>query len=169
MKLIDILRQELPKRGGWPKGVNRISSHADGKVFFDGNLAPRGFSLPRADDEWNYLKHPFGYTNEVTREEYEATDWDGKGLPPVGTECEYSLRYNQVDSFGSAWKKCSIRYVSFRTVVIQTHDDELSGHPSAFEFRPIRTEAERAIDEMVRLSGVSTGAAKILYDAGYRK
>ncbi|WP_446908463.1 hypothetical protein [Klebsiella pneumoniae] len=33
----------------------------------------------------------------------------------------------------------------------------------------LRTEAERAIDEMVRLSGVSIGAAKILYDAGYRK
>ncbi|WPJ49122.1 hypothetical protein RCIP0068_00004 [Klebsiella phage RCIP0068] len=29
--------------------------------------------------------------------------------------------------------------------------------------------AERAIDEMVQLSGVSIGAAKILYDAGYRK
>lgn len=26
-----------------------------------------------------------------------------------------------------------------------------------------------SLDEMVRLSGVSTGAAKILYDAGYRK
>ena len=36
-------------------------------------------------------------------------------------------------------------------------------------FRPLRPEAERAIDEMVRLSGVSIGAAKILYDAGYRK
>lgn len=36
-------------------------------------------------------------------------------------------------------------------------------------FRPLRTEAERAIEEMVRLSGVSIGAAKILYDAGYRK
>lgn len=35
--------------------------------------------------------------------------------------------------------------------------------------RPLRTEAERAIDEMVQLSGVSIGAAKILYDAGYRK
>ena len=35
--------------------------------------------------------------------------------------------------------------------------------------RPLHTEAERAIDEMVRLSGVSIGAAKILYDAGYRK
>lgn len=29
--------------------------------------------------------------------------------------------------------------------------------------------AERDIDEMVQLSGVSIGAAKILYDAGYRK
>ena len=46
---------------------------------------------------------------------------------------------------------------------------EIVGHPVSFQSRPLRTEAQRAIDEMVQLSGVSTGAAKILYDAGYRK
>ena len=48
-------------------------------------------------------------------------------------------------------------------------DGEFIAHPLGCNFRPLRTEAERAIDEMVRLSGVSIGAAKILYDAGYRK
>ena len=97
----------------------------------------------------------------VTREQY---DWDGTGLPPVGCECE-SKQFAQID-----WHK-------FRVVAIE------NGHVFGFwndkvgvcldsnhwEFRPLRTEAERAIDEMVRLSGVSIGAAKILYDAGYRK
>lgn len=49
-------------------------------------------------------------------------------------------------------------------IVIENYGDD--ARP---KFRPLRTEAERTIDEMVRLSGVSIGAAKILYDAGYRK
>jgi hypothetical protein len=93
-----------------------------------------------------------------------ALVWSGEGLPPVGCECE-SKQFAQID-----WH-------NFRVVAVE------NGHVFGFwndkvgvcldsthwEFRPIRTEAERAIDEMVRLSGVSIGAAKILYDAGYRK
>lgn len=30
MKLIDLLVQELPKRGGWPDGVTRIVQDFDG-------------------------------------------------------------------------------------------------------------------------------------------
>nr|DAE41571.1 MAG TPA: hypothetical protein [Caudoviricetes sp.] len=161
MKLIDILRQELPKRGGWPEGANRISSHADGKVFFDGKFAPLGFSLPRADDGWHASKHPYNYTNAVTREEYEASGWDGKGLPPVGTKCECQFRDD--------WTACKILFAGAQIFVAEIDGDEYPFMPDHTAFRPIRTEAERAIDEMVRLSGVSTGAAKILYDAGYRK
>ena len=101
--------------------------------------------------------------------QYEVTGWDGTVWLSVGGEFECSRPPVEADSFGSAWERCVIRYISFHTVVIQTHNGELSGHPSKFNFRPLRTEAERAIDEMVQLSGVSTGAAKILYDAGYRK
>jgi len=35
MKLIDILVQELPKRGGWPEGAEIISMHADGVVYIN--------------------------------------------------------------------------------------------------------------------------------------
>jgi hypothetical protein len=92
MKLIDILVEELPKRGGWPEGVCEISTHASGRVFFDGRFAPRGFSLPMASDAWNKYKHPHSYTNAVTREQYEAalaaknegwSEWGG-GECPVG-------------------------------------------------------------------------------------
>lgn len=60
------------------------------------------------------------------------------GLPPVGVECE-CMKHTR--NTRNNWGKGTVKH----------------------------TEAERAIDEMVRLSGVSTGAAKILYDAGYRK
>ena len=269
MTLLELLRQELPKRGGWPEGVREISTHASGRVFFDGRCAPQGFTLPKASDAWNKHEHPYTYTNAVTRGQYEAalaaskepltgtgvdgwidwpggecpvekgtlvdvryrngeenhhvgagisfdrtgsnpdnnakdwnndgssldiisyrlhqpqqteqpevseedlnecigqapvTEWNGEGLPQVGCECE-SKQFAQID-----WHK-------FRVVAIE------NGHVFGFwndkvgvcldsnhwEFRPLRTEAERAIDEMVRLSGVSIGAAKILYDTGYRK
>lgn len=170
MTLLELLRQELPKRDGWPEGVREISTHASGRVFFDGRLAPQGFTLPNASDAWNEHEHPYTYTNAVTREQYEATGWDGTGLPPVGVECEYSL------NGGKTWWKCKIDYmVGTQGVVMLCNTFEgvqyvhFSSYGNALKFRPLRTEAERAIDEMVRLSGVSIGAAKILYDAGYRK
>nr|DAE85942.1 MAG TPA: hypothetical protein [Caudoviricetes sp.] len=89
MKLIDILVEELPKRGGWPEGVCEISTHASGRTFFDGRFAPRGFSLPMASDAWNKYKHPHSYTNAVTREQYEAAlaaskRCDHKWIPSEG-------------------------------------------------------------------------------------
>lgn len=164
MTLLELLRQELPKRGGWPEGVREISTHASGRVFFDGRFAPQEFILPKASDAWNKYKHPRSYTNAVTREQYEAMGWDGTGLPPVGCTCESSWA-------GDEWQLCEILFASNQFVVVKLKE---SGMEDAYSigdvtFRPLRTEAERAIDEMVRLSGVSIGAAKILYDAGYRK
>lgn len=89
MKLIDILVEELPKRGGWPEGVSKISSTSCGRVFFDGQ-SPHGFTLPVASDAWDSHKHPFSYTNAVTREQYEAAlaakndgwiEWGGGECP----------------------------------------------------------------------------------------
>lgn len=162
MTLLELLRQELPKRGGWPEGVREISTHASGRVFFDGRFAPQGFTLPMASDAWNKHKHSHNYTNAVTREQYEATGWDGAGLPPVGCECERSW-------CGDKWLPCKILFISDETVVVKLATRESAYRWCEVSFRPLLTEAERAIDEMVQLSGVSTVAAKILYDAGYRK
>lgn len=162
MTLLELLRQELPKRGGWPEGVSKISSTSCGSVFFDCQSS-HGFTLPVASDAWDSHKHPFSYTNAVTREQYEATGWDGTGLPPVGVECEVS-----VDG-GRSW--CTYKAINekngARLIEIGNFTEEFQSNN--WMFRPLRTEVERAIDEMVQLSGVSIGAAKILYDAGYRK
>lgn len=91
--------------------------------------------------------------------------WDGTGLPPVGCECEI---YNRGE-----WFAVKLKFIGDKWIVAEVLEN---GHEDCYElvqdssrFRPLRTEAQRAIDEMVQLSGVSTGAAKILYDAGYRK
>lgn len=119
MTLLELLRQELPKRGGWPEGVVCFVRDIDGFV-----AGYKHKPTPSYSDIWDSgtCSNDSGWWSEalardsetaiVTREQYEAND-------------------------------CN--------------------------FRPLRTEAERAIDEIIKLSGVSIGAAKILYDAGYRK
>ena len=158
MTLLEILRQELPKRGGWPEGVREIYQDWDFTLTFDG-IADR---MKLDELAINHRKNAESKKPEciVTREQYEATGWDGTGLPPVGTVCEVK---RAVD-----WVECKILFISSVHVVLMA-DEECSWNTVACQFRPIRTKAERAIDEMVRLSGVSIGAAKILYDAGYRK
>ncbi|QIC52795.1 hypothetical protein AXX01_00059 [Acinetobacter phage LAPP1] len=162
MTLLELLRQELPKRGGWPEGVDAVEQDSEGRLLEMGSVYCSEFKLKKCDD-W--------VTDVVTKQQYESAlaasqkqAWNSEGLPPVGCECE-SKQFAQID-----WRK-------FRVVAVE------NGHVFGFwndkvgvcldsnhwEFRPLRTEAERAIDEMVRLSGVSIGAAKILYDAGYRK
>lgn len=105
MKLIDILVEELPKRGGWPECVSKISSTSCGRVFFDGQ-SPHGFTLPVASDAWDSHKHPFSYTNAVTREQYEAAlaaknegwiEWGGGECPvEKGTLVDVKLRCGSV-------------------------------------------------------------------------
>lgn len=175
MTLLELLRQELPKRGGWPEGaVGVVQDKDDTEFYFFIGTAPKfdgkswWFNDDNVDNEWIYhnYKNPLASDHAsaiVTREQYEATSWDGTGLPPVGVECEVS-----VDG-GHSW--CTYKAINekngARLIEIGNFTEEFQNNN--WMFRPIRAEAERAIDEMVRLSGVSIGAAKILYDAGYRK
>lgn len=110
MKLIDILVQELPKRGGWPEGANESVQDKDGTVkFFDS----QDLYYCHREESWsgtargNYYctrtskiikNNPDEYheTTIVTREQYEAAlaaskvpVWNGEGLPPVGVSCEW--------------------------------------------------------------------------------
>lgn len=171
MTLVELLRQELPKRGGWPEGAKFAWVDPDCEIRFSNALGD--FFAKNKIDNDQIGKHIGDERIKVTREQYEATGWDGTGLPPVGVECEY------LDSNTGKWYPVTMKYVSDQIVVIcgmtnifgEEQETEIAKDIQLDkpQFRPLRTEAERAIDEMVRLSGVSIGAAKILYDAGYRK
>ena len=95
--------------------------------------------------------------------------WYERGeLPPVGTTCE------MIDD-KNTWLECEvishkdgscIGWIPSRKAPFYTYDKS--------DFRPIRTEREKAIDEMANLIARSVfGSAKCqaekLYDAGYRK
>lgn len=171
MKLIELLVQELPKRGGWPEGVAHIEMFMNGNIYFDGKIAPGTFKLPQCTDGWKSGMPPF-YHNKVTREQYEAAlaasqnvEWDGVGLPPVGCECEIKSTDD--------WIPVTILFNSdYYTIYKTFNGEEYGGEICALKFRPLRPESERkrdeakhAIAELCRSSASNGHSADLIYDA----
>ena len=152
MKLIDLLVQELPKRGGWPEGVVKIHQDYDGETW--GWLVHDSAELLFTLDQVATNARKYGKKekceNMVTREQYESalaasqkTAWNGEGLPPVGCECEVSA------DGGRSW--CTYRAINEKNGVRLI---EIGNLTEEFEndnwiFRPLHTEAERKRDEAV--------------------
>lgn len=175
MKLIDLLKQELPKRGGWPEGAAQAwQSSVDGEIYFDKSSGTR----VNVNPTWKAEKcTDCGSSGSIiTREQYEAaTEWNGEGLPPIGTECEWRDRVGQ-------WRKTVVKYVSDSYIIVESTDIDTLGVELAIDlserpnqqFRPLRTERDKAIEEMLDRLNAGTqlslaDAIEQLYDAGYRK
>ncbi|MDU7405656.1 MAG: hypothetical protein E7L15_17590 [Citrobacter portucalensis] len=177
MKLIDLLVQELPKRGGWPDGVSIIEQDSEGQLFEMESDYCSDFNLEESDD-W--------LADTVTKQQYETAlaasqkpAWGGEGLPPVGCECEWRDRH-------VGWLPVKIKYISEQIVVIESPTN-LCGVQKLTEiakdiicdkpqFRPLRTEADKkreaaveAIDywmpEFIEDTPNQLYHAKKLYDA----
>lgn len=158
MKLIDLLVQELPKRGGWPEGAIECCRHygANSIDFYDetGNW----------DDDC-YLKYGKDFAKDciyeetseshhlqsISRSEYESAlaasqkpAWTGEGLPPVGCECEISFS-------GKSLGQCEILFVGDSLIVWKqkSSQQEGSGYHRHMNIRPLRTEAERRRDAAI--------------------
>ena len=147
MKLIDLLVQELPKRGGWPAGVDAVEQGGEGQLFEMESDYCSDFKLKKCDD-W--------IADVVTRQQYESAlaasqkpAWNGVGLPPSGVECEARLRCNDAGWF------------FFRCVGVDcgvafgwAGKEAVTLGKGSYEFRPLRTEAEikrdAAIEAMQR-------------------
>ncbi len=94
--------------------------------------------------------------------------WDGQGLPPVGTNCEY--RSND------GWLQCEVVAHRNNAAVVLNHHYEADFVPPQ-DLRPLRTpeqitaeEREKAIEEMCFAEETLTvKQAKALFDAGYRR
>lgn len=97
-----------------------------------------------------------------------APIWNGEGLPPVGCECEAKFRYRN-----------SAEWMYFRCVAVDCDvafgwagKDAVALEWESYQFRPIRSEAERKRDESLRViyeildAGTSTKQdATGIYDA----
>ncbi len=151
MKLIDLLVQELPKRGGWPDGAVECCWFRNDKqvYFYDENgESPEDFTN---DGNYNFNLDHVTYKptaegiQEIPKSEYEAAlaaskqpEWNGEGLPPVGCECEAFdgvswfpvVIVGRYDGFAFAWN-----YDYRKTLTVnEVH---------SINFRPILTEVER--------------------------
>jgi hypothetical protein len=100
-------------------------------------------------------------------------EWNGEGLPPVGTVCEVSM---SAGMFGaSEWVACTILAHDIgpdEIAVFKTKAGVYGGATWDF-FRPIKSEREKAIKAIEAIIYEQyrfiTNAAERLYDAGYRK
>lgn len=162
MKLIDLLVQELPKRGGWP-GDNAPGFYS----FLENNNITFEFDFDCA-----YFKNQHGDT--VNRAQYETAlaasqkvEWDGNGLPPVGTKCQIIISEGELG-------ECEILFVG-ESLLVWRQDStyqEGSGYHRHMKFRPIRSEADKkrkeakhAIAELCRSSSSNGHSADLIYDA----
>ena len=148
MKLIDILVQELPNRGGWPDGIEEIWQD------YDGLIRPGAFG-------WNHnqiaedhrRKHEDAHV-KINRKQYEAAlaarkpEWDGEGLPPVGCECEHHSPSGMVTvvKIIAHFQNRAAMVAVFIPVEreFKTVDQAISDC-----FRPIRSEADKKRDEAI--------------------
>lgn len=189
MKLIDLLVQELPKRGGWPQNALSITQDNDGSLCVWDTNDPHYEGFSWKHHTGNSLVH-FWYGEEwatplssdhkesiVTYWQYKAalaasknSAWNGEGLPPVGCECEYI-------SNGTSWGKVKVIGLDGEKIVIRPSGEIYYAiTPSNKDvFIPFRTEAERkheavlesicAVLEMVAQDYKREDEAKLIYEA----
>ncbi|HIC4880484.1 TPA: hypothetical protein ACW5FR_001695 [Salmonella enterica] len=163
MKLIDLLVQELPKRGGWPDGAESVVQDADDSEFYFFT----GGAVKNSGESWWFVDSDnrndnskwifFGGKNDVaddcnsaivTRAQYESAlaalqkpAWNGEGLPPVGCEVEYI-------SNGVSWGKVKVIGFDGEKIVIRPSGEIYYAiTPSNKDvFIPLRTEADKKRD-----------------------
>jgi hypothetical protein len=110
----------------------------------------------------------------IPRPQVEPKEWSGEGLPPVGTVCEYidaSGKYHQVEITGYGR--------SLVLFVVEGSSNEQCTAKDPHLFRPIRSEEDRAVEEMAKVFNSNCAVdysgqplldgMKALYREGYRK
>ncbi|EJA3065519.1 hypothetical protein VEL46_004109 [Cronobacter sakazakii] len=160
MKLIDLLVQELPKRGGWPEGVAAMAQDFDGDVqnyadTIDIKLGTYASGSSRIHGSYSLRKIKAAEDRRnafVTREQYESAlaaaqwpVWDGEGLPPVGCECEAKYR----DAANAEWFFFRCVGVDCGIAFGWAGKDAVTLDKGTFEFRPIHSEADKRRDDVI--------------------
>ena len=77
----------------------------------------------------------------------EEEKWNGEGLPPAGTVCEVL----NTSMMHSEYEECMIHWIGDYSVVYTSEDSfsEKVAKIVDLVFRPIKTEEEKAVDEIV--------------------
>lgn len=173
MKLIDLLVQELPKRGGWPDGVDAVEQDSEGQLFEMESDYCSDFKLKKCDD-W--------IADVVTKQQYESalaasqkSAWNGEGLPPVGEKVEFFINPNL--GYRNDWipdAGTEMEVVAHKTttdgndVAVCYWDEGGAGRSCCFvpeSLKPLRTEAEKKRDEVINEIASMIGRGTFYEDA----
>lgn len=189
MKLLELLVQETKKGNfNWPEGCNYVAQDSDESAF-TGNIYAYKDKPVKSGTYWcSNDGSGFGervikgaevaddcMTSLITRKQYEAAlaaehpQWDGEGLPPVGCECEMQ------DALG-CWQFVTVfaHHAGFAHGWDNVLPERSYFSNNSAEFRPIRSERDKAIQQMRKVvtnynKTDVIHAIEQLYDAGYRK
>lgn len=163
MKLIDLLVQELPKRGGWPDGALSITQDNDGSLCVWDTNDPHYDGLSWKHHTGNSLMYfwcgewtmPLSYDHKVaivTYWQYKAVlaesqkpAWNGEGVPPVGCECECYVDEGVIHCIVVGYDFDG-KAVVMRNVPVRKY---FSIQANSGRIKPLRTEAERNRDAAV--------------------
>ncbi|UGC97752.1 hypothetical protein PQD17_gp39 [Pantoea phage PdC23] len=162
MKLIDLLVQELPKRGGWPAGAEFARAYPNDKYLW--------FFCP---DDYPHQSYPAIEAKDITEHGVKVTcaaynnalaasqqpTWNGEGRPPVGAVVEL-----MDDSQSSTWGEVTIKFYGDAFAVWDDHGQEESNSLCHVRVRPIRTEADRKRDDALSDLESGLGHAHGLFD-----
>lgn len=169
MKLIDLLVQELPKRGGWPEGadscrVDNLDSDSITVSFCFTKGYSNGFDVPfQLSMTFPSPDHNVSvatYYCMITRDLYESAlaasqkpAWNGEGLPPVGAKVEFfinpNLRYSNdwIPDVGTEMEVVAHKTTTHGNDVAVCYWDEDGAGRSCCSvpesLKPLRTEAEK--------------------------
>lgn len=158
MKLIDLLVQELPKRGGWPDGAIYICAEEDGVPRIVGSGWHDNTSLSSfiVNDDKSIVDSN-QYESALASSQKPA--WNGEGLPPVGEKVEFLI--NPKFGYRNAWIPADgteMEVVAHKTttdgndVAVCYWDEGGAGRSCCLvpkSLKPLRTEAERKRDAAV--------------------
>ncbi len=154
MKLIDLLVQELPKRGGWPNGaeychLTQYDRHCLTIVFSHKQVGTGNNSTTSSEE---MVFSGIGHLGDtlygciVTAKEYESAlalsqkpAWNGEGVPPIGCECECHVDEGVIHCIVVGYDFDGKAFV-MRNVPARKY---FSIQANSGRVKPLRTEAER--------------------------
>ena len=171
MKLIDLLVQELPKRGEWPHNALSITQDDDGSLCVWDTNDPHYDGLSWKHHTGNSLVYYWHGINAVplscdhresivTYWQYKSAiaasqkpAWNGDGLPPVGEKVEFFInpkfgyRNDWIPAAGTEMEVVAHKKTTDGNDVAVCYWDEGGAGRSCClvpeSLKPLRTEAER--------------------------
>lgn len=153
----------------WPGGDNPLP---DGCRF---EIKTYGYDKPIVSNcpegwYWEYADCPTAiraYRPILDDYKEETPNWALFNiLPPVNTVCEYQ------NNEACAWRKIKITAVGEQRFLYWDFEQDLEMSlliKAAGNFKPIRSEEEKILDEIMEDCGVARCVARTIYEAGYSK